>query len=65
MADEITERFGDVVEIVFIKGGGGVFDVHLEGELLFSKHSVKRFPEIREALDLIEKALSGPREGSS
>lgn len=54
-----------MVEIVFIKGGGGVFDVHLEGELLFSKHSVKRFPEIREALDLIEKALSGPREGSS
>lgn len=28
-----------------IKGRGGVFDVRLDGELLFSKDAVGRFPQ--------------------
>ena len=36
-----------------IQGGGGVFDVVADGELVFSKHETGRFPENAE----IVKAL--------
>ena len=31
--------------------GGGIFDVHADGELIFSKHQTGRFPEHSEVLD--------------
>ena len=33
-----------------IKGGGGIFDVIVNGEKIFSKHAVNRFPEHDEIL---------------
>jgi selT/selW/selH-like putative selenoprotein len=36
-----------------IKGSGGVFDVTIDGKLVFSKHESERFPETREILDAI------------
>lgn len=33
------------------KGGGGVFEVVVDGVVIFSKHAVGRFPEHREVLD--------------
>ena len=36
-----------------MKGGGGVFDVVVDGELLFSKHDEGRFPENAEIVDAI------------
>jgi len=33
------------------KGGGGVFEVTVDGRLVFSKKAVGRFPEHREVLD--------------
>ncbi len=38
------------VEPKLIKGGGGIFDVQADGELIFSKHEVGRFPEDEEVL---------------
>lgn len=38
-----------------IQGSGGVFDVRVDGELIFSKHEVGRFPEHDEILTQIEK----------
>ena len=40
-----------VVELV--RGGGGVFDVSLDGEVLFSKHKQGRFPEPGEILSIL------------
>jgi selenoprotein W-related protein len=34
-----------------IAGRGGIFDVEVEGELIFSKHEVGRFPEDSEILE--------------
>ena len=31
-------------------GGGGIFDVHQDGNLVFSKHEAGRFPEEDEVL---------------
>ena len=38
---------------MLIEGGGGIFDVKLDDELIFSKHEVNRFPEGDEVLDTI------------
>jgi len=33
-----------------IEGGSGIFDVSVDGELIFSKHEAGRFPEVEEIL---------------
>lgn len=43
MAAEIQKKFGTEPEL--IKGRGGVFEVTVEGQLLFSKKQLGRFPE--------------------
>jgi selenoprotein W-related protein len=43
VAAEIREAAG--VESELDEGGGGVFDVFVDGELVFSKKQVGRFPE--------------------
>jgi len=52
LAGEIAEKFG--VQPEMIKDGGGVFDVTVDGRLIFSKHEVDRFPENSEVLSSIE-----------
>ncbi len=39
-----------------ISGSGGVFDVVLDGKLIFSKKQLGRFPEPREVLERIPAA---------
>jgi selenoprotein W-related protein len=34
-----------------IAGRGGIFDVEVDGKLIFSKHEVGRFPEDAEILE--------------
>lgn len=41
-----------------IKGSGGVFEVVVDGELLFSKKNLGRFPEPGEVVDLVTKRQS-------
>jgi len=42
LADEIERRFGVKTELK--EGSGGVFDVEVDEELIFSKHELGRFP---------------------
>ena len=42
-------------EISLVAGGGGIFDVKLDGELIFSKGASKRFPESGEIAALIDQ----------
>ncbi len=51
MADDVRERFG--IETDLLKGHKGVFEVTLDGELLFSKKTLGRFPEPDEVESLI------------
>ncbi len=50
--DELRDGLG--VESELIKGGGGVFDVTVDGKLVYSKLETGRFPEPGEVLKLIE-----------
>jgi len=43
LADAVKGRYG--VDVKLIKSGGGVFEVVKDGELIFSKKAVGRFPE--------------------
>lgn len=52
MSAEIEHHDG--AQIHLIAGGGGVFDVHVNGSLLFSKHRVGRFPEPGEIARLVD-----------
>jgi selenoprotein W-related protein len=41
------------VESELVHGGGGIFDVVVDGEMIFSKHESDRFPEPDEILSKI------------
>ena len=43
MAAQLRKAFG--VEPELIKGGGGVFDVTVDGQLVYSKHDTGEFPD--------------------
>ncbi|MBM81525.1 MAG: hypothetical protein CMJ78_13170 [Planctomycetaceae bacterium] len=49
MAAAIKSKTG--VEPKMIQGSGGIFDVILDGNKIFCKHDVNRFPEHSEVLE--------------
>ena len=44
------------VESKLVASGGGVFEITVDAELIFSKKSLNRFPEDGEVLELIRSA---------
>jgi selenoprotein W-related protein len=54
LAARIREEFS--VEPRLVKGDNGVFDVVVDGKLVFSKHEVGRFPEEGEVLEALHGA---------
>ena len=44
------------VDVQLISSGGGVFEVALNGQLIFSKRSLDRFPEDGEIEKLIDQS---------
>lgn len=46
------------VETELIKGKDGVFEVELDGELIFSKKSVGRFPEHGEVEETVAEKVA-------
>jgi selenoprotein W-related protein len=43
VADELREAFG--LKATLVGGGNGIFDVIVDGKLVFSKYETGRFPE--------------------
>jgi len=41
------------VEPELVRGAGGIFDVAVDGDMIFSKHEAERFPEPDEILSMI------------
>jgi selT/selW/selH-like putative selenoprotein len=52
LAATIEDEIG--VESELICGGGGIFDVVVDGDMIFSKHELDRFPESDEILSKIK-----------
>ena len=43
------------IDAELIKGGGGIFDVKVDGQLIYCKKETGRFPEHSEVLDSLSK----------
>lgn len=52
MAAELKDRYSTDVEL--IPSGGGVFEVVADGDLVFSKKKLDRFPEHPEVFEAID-----------
>ena len=58
MAQELLAALSPhVAGVSIIPGSGGVFDVRLDGDLVFSNKAAGRFPEPREVKDAIRARL--------
>lgn len=53
MAAAIKEEFD--IDSELMKGGGGIFDVKADGEVIYSKHETGRFPRNDEVLEKLHK----------
>jgi selenoprotein W-related protein len=44
--------------VALVPGAGGIFDVRVEGELIFSRHQAGRFPAAKEAKQLVRDRIA-------
>jgi len=57
LAGAIANQYGDKVSIEQERGSGGIFDVDIDGEKVFSKWDANRFPDNKEILAAIDSRL--------
>ncbi|MCY4358047.1 MAG: hypothetical protein OXD01_11070 [Gammaproteobacteria bacterium] len=51
MSAEIQQAIGETPQLI---GGGGVFDVFVDGNLIYSKFELNRFPKSGEIASLLD-----------
>ena len=51
MAEKIFDEFGRTFTVVLVPGEKGVYDVTVEGELIYSKHQTGRHAEWEEVAE--------------
>ena len=62
IAQELLSTFdGDIGSLTLKPGTGGVFDVSLDGRMLWSRKEHGRFPEISELKQLLRDAIDPAR----
>ena len=60
LADEVLKGWAPIIETMeLVPSSGGRFEVSLDGELIFSKASLKRHAEAGEIADMVRERL-GP-----
>ncbi|HEY2734425.1 MAG TPA: SelT/SelW/SelH family protein [Polyangiales bacterium] len=63
IAQELLSTFSDdLAEVALVPGQGGVFDVRLDGELLFSRATEQRFPEAAELKQRVRDRIDPERD---
>jgi selenoprotein W-related protein len=63
LAQELLTTFSDELgEVALQPGRGGVFEVRLDGQLLFSRAQEKRFPESAELKQLVRDRIAPERD---
>jgi predicted Rdx family selenoprotein len=63
LASELLARWAPIMRTVELRSGGSNrFEITLDGELLFSKKALDRFPEPGEIAGLFERRLGPPLE---
>ena len=63
MAQELLTTFqNEIGELALIPGAGGVFEVRVEEEIIWSREKEGRFPEIKELKQLIRDRIAPGRD---
>lgn len=63
LAQELLTTFEQDLSSVALKPGtGGVFDITLNGQLIFSRKAAGRFPEAKELKQLIRDCIDSERD---
>lgn len=63
MAQELLTTFqNDVGEVSLVPGSGGVFNVRLEGEMIWCREKEGRFPESKELKQLLRDRIAPSRD---
>ena len=60
--EQLTTFEADLKGVNLIPGTGGILDVRLNGEVLFSRKVVGRFPESKELKQLIRDVIDPQRD---
>lgn len=53
----LEEWEGSVSTLEVVTGSGGIFDVHVDGELVFTKSMLGRYPDPDDVMPLLRSAL--------
>lgn len=62
MAQELLTTFdGDIAELVLKPGTGGIFEVHADGVLVWSRKAQGRFPDIVELKQAVRDRIAPAR----
>jgi selenoprotein W-related protein len=62
MAQELLVTFEtELGEVALVPGTGGIFDVKLDGELIYSRKEAGRFPESKELKQLVRDRIAPDR----
>ena len=59
VARVLAEWEGVIESLEVVPGSGGIFDVHLDGELVFTKSMLGRYPQPDDVLPLLRERLDG------
>ena len=63
LAQELLNTFGrDLAAVALVPGGGGNLEVRLDGETIFSRKQLGRFPEAKELKQLIRDRIAPDRD---
>ena len=58
MARLLEEHEDDLSTIEVVLGANGIFDVHVDGELVFIKSMLGRYPEPDEVIPLVQAHIT-------
>ncbi len=62
LAQELLTTFeSDIRSVSLVPGSGGIFEVRLNGELIFSRKQAARFPESKELKQLVRDRIDPQR----
>jgi selenoprotein W-related protein len=63
MAQELLTTFAtDLGEVALLPGGGGVFEIRINGETIWSRRLQGRFPELKELKQLVRDRVAPGRD---
>jgi selenoprotein W-related protein len=63
MAQELLTTFqDDIGELALIPGTGGIFDIRANGDIVWSRKTAGRFPDIKEIKQLVRDRIAPGKE---